>query len=249
MSKAAPEDELKPIAHASKIQLHADEGKVFGPLSFEIPDTGLTSIHGRSGSGRTALSLCLAGRMKLTSGTLTVAGSTKRNVFAKNVAIAGIDKIDGLDRDIRIRVVLSEHLAWSRPWFAWTPSADQETYEKLCSDVFAGRSLPPLDAYVAELSNLDRILLRISLALHPADGSHISLLVMDDLEQVRETEDRQILLQILARISKSIPVIVTTVNPLEAEFPAKHTELELFTDHHHLRPQRTGAQKTETEEQ
>ena len=198
-------------------------------------------LIGRGGSGRTALALCISGRMKLGSGSLTVLGETTARHIRPHVAIAGIEEIDSLDRDVRVKTIVTEHLVWSRPWLSWTPPVSQEKYEELCSETFGKRDLPPLDVYVSQLSGLDRILLRIALALNPADGKRIDMLVMDDLDQVREYGERLILVKILHRIAENIPVVVNAVNELPGDFMPDHHQIELDAEGYHLQPENVGA--------
>lgn len=243
-----PTADSTPAVTAHNIELVCEEGKVFGPLNFTIPSTGLTILTGRAGSGRTALALCLAGRMKLTSGTLTVLGHTKLSQINKIVAIAGVDEIDALDRELTVRTILSEHRAWSKRWLSWTTRADENYYRTLCADVFGDRDLPPLDAYVAQISPLDRLLIRISLALAPASRATIRMLVMDDLDQVVDTDERALLVHLLARIATRMPVIVNSQNPLPEHTEGLTTHIELFTDGHHLQPAHTGLETTPKED-
>lgn len=203
---------------AQGITLEGSEGLVYGPLDFQIPATGLVVLSGRGGSGRTALALTLSGRMKPSGGKLTVLGETKPTKIRLKVAIAGVEAIDQLDRDVRVKTVLNEHRAWSSLWIVWRPQVDQTYYENLCQPVFGDRRLPPLSAYISEIPALDRILLRIALALHPAHGRPIEMLVMDDLEQVHEDSDRQQLIDTLSRLATTMPVVVNAVNPLP-DFP------------------------------
>lgn len=214
-----------PAVIARGITVRGEEGPVYGPLHFEIPTTGLTVLAGRSGSGRTALALTIAGRMKPSAGELTVLGETKPSKIRPKVALAGVASIDQLDRNVRLSVVFSEHRAWSTPWLMWARRADQQYYEEICQPIFGVHELPPLHAYVGEITALDRLLIRIALAVNPARGSKIEMLVMDDLEQVREDEDRALLLDTLAKLSDAMPVAVNSVNPLP-NFPS----IELITD-------------------
>lgn len=220
--------ESAPAVVSEDIALSAAEGRVFGHLNFTVPGSGLTVLSGCGGSGRTSLALSISGRMKLDAGTLTVLGERNPNKINKMVAIAGVEEIDGLDGDVRLRTVLTEHKSWSRPWIVWTKPADQEYYESLCGDVFGDRALPSLDSYVAELTSLDNILIRISLALAPANSEDIKLLVMDDLEQVREYDLRLVLIHVLERLAQRMPVIVNTVNPIPDSLMPDHTLIELF---------------------
>lgn len=229
-----------PAVVARGIAVKGEEGPVYGPLDVTIPGKGLTILTGRGGSGRTALALTISGRMRPDSGRLTVLGMTKRSQIRKRVAIAGVDDIDLIDRDVRLRTVLTEHRAWCTPWIMWAKKADQEYYESLCKGVYGQRDLPPLDAYVSQISGLDRYLIRMALALHPANGNEIGLLVMDDLEQVHEFTDRVILMNILARLAEDIPVVINAVNPLPEFLVPDYTLIELFTDAAHLLPENPG---------
>ena len=222
-----PEEQLPETMNAVtavNLALRGTEGPVYGPLTFTAPASGLTVLSGRGGSGRTALALTLAGRMASTTGEVTVLGKTKRSKIRQMVAVAGVEQIDALDRDVTIRTALSEHLNWTVP-----RRASQEYYEHLCGRVFGQRDLPPLNSYVSQISALDRILIRIALALHPASHQPIRMLVMDDLEQVRELDDRLQLVQILTELSQVIPVIVMAVNPLPPSPGIEYHLIELHT--------------------
>ena len=222
------DNDVAPAVIADDIALSAAEGRVFGHLSFTVPGSGLTVLSGRGGSGRTSLALSISGRMELDAGSLTVLGETNPNKINKMVAIAGVEQIDGLDGDVRLKTVLTEHKSWSNPWIKWTKRSDQSYYEFLCGEVFGDRELPPLDSYVAELNSLDNILIRISLALAPANSHEVKMLVMDDLEQVREYDLRLILIDVLSRLAQRMPVIVNTVNPIPDELMPDYTLIELF---------------------
>lgn len=227
-----PEEQLPETMNAVtavNLALRGTEGPVYGPLTFTAPASGLTVLSGRGGSGRTALALTLAGRMASTTGEVTVLGKTKRSKIRQMVAVAGVEQIDALDRDVTIRTALSEHLNWSRWWWTVPRRASQEYYEQLCGRVFGQRDLPPLNSYVSQISALDRILIRIALALHPAGHQPIRMLVMDDLEQVRELDDRLQLVQILMELSQVIPVIVMAVNPLPPSPGVEYHLIELHT--------------------
>lgn len=240
-SHRSSNDDIPPAVIAEGIGINGDQGPVFGPLDFTIPGQGLTVLAGRGGSGRTALALAISGRMKVDSGRLEVLGETKPRSFRRRVAIAGVEEIDQLDRDVKLHTVFTEHRAWTRPWLAWTKKADDEYYRGLCEPIFGERSLPPLDVYVSQIGALDRILIRIALALHPADGSDIEMLVMDDIDQVKEFDDWLALLGILVRLSESMPVVVNSVNEIPPEILPNYTLIELFTDANHLQPVNTGA--------
>ncbi|GGG79732.1 ABC transporter ATP-binding protein [Corynebacterium pelargi] len=229
--------EVEPAVVAHDIAVRGEEGPAYGPLDVEIPGEGLTILNGRGGSGRTALALTISGRMKVNEGEITVLGESEPKKIRNMVAIAGVESIDALDRSVKVHEILTEHRAWSKLWISWSKPADEAYRDELCSFVFGHRDLPPMDVYISQLSSLDRILLRICLALRPANGAEIKMLVMDDFEQVREQEDRLVLLHSLQRIAEKIPVVLNAVNPVEG---VEHHQIELFTDEGHLQPENTG---------
>lgn len=228
------------IIRASGLTVRGAEGTVYGPLDLQIPDSTLVFLSGRGGSGRTALALTLSGRMKPTEGTLEVCGLSTLKDIRQAVAIAGVDAIDSLDRDVKVRDVLSEHRAWCHGWLGWAPRADDDYRDELLSDLYGTRSLPELDQYVSQLPALDRILIRIALALHPAHNGTIQLLILDDLEQVRELKDRAVLVSILRNLSDRLPVIVNSVNPPSSDLVPGSMIIELFTDESHISPREAG---------
>lgn len=229
----------QPAVIARELTLKGDEGTVFGPLNFDIPSMGLTNLTGSGGSGRTALALVLTGRMKPTSGALEVLGETKTGRIQRRVALAGVEQIDMLERSVTVRDVLTETLSWRKPWYAPLRPATEADLEELCTDIYGARDLPPLDAYISQLPNLDKLLLRICMSLHPAHGNQIDLLVMDDLEQVHEQTDRLILLEVLQRLSSDIPVVVNSVNPIDHPF-SPQCIIELDTNAGHAIPEHDG---------
>ncbi|MBV7282474.1 ATP-binding cassette domain-containing protein [Corynebacterium sp. TAE3-ERU30] len=226
---------------ADGLSVVGEEGPVFGPIDLRVPDNTLVFLSGRGGSGRTALALTLAGRMKPTDGTLTVFGHDQLKDIRDTVAIAGVDVIDALDRDVRVRDVLTDHRAWCHGWFGWVPKADDAYREEILSKVYGSRSLPDLNQYVSQIPALDRILIRIGMALHPAHDEKIRLLILDDLEQVRELSDRAILLSVLNRLSTEMTVLVNSVNPPSAATLPGSQVIELFTDRGHIAPESSGA--------
>lgn len=246
-SKTSTSPSEKPARHresfaviADRLSLSAEEGVVYGPLTFYIPDRGVTILTGSGGSGRTALALTIAGRMKAHKGTLNVFGHTKPADIRKHVAIAGVEQVDLLDRDVTVRNLLTEHLNWSRHFWQLAKKADEKYLEYIAKPVFGTRSLPPLDTYVSSLRGLDRHLLRMALAMHPANGSKINMLVVDDLEQIHEIRAQHLLLQRLADIGQNMPVIVNTVNPIPPGLIPVSAHIHIDANMYHFVPKNSG---------
>lgn len=231
--------EETPAVVAHNLSLSGDEGPVFGPLDCTIPAGGLTNLTGAGGSGRTALALVLAGRMKPTEGELSVLGQTRRSNIQKRVAVAGIDQIDFLERSVKVRDVLNENKSWARPWFRFFRPATEEDLRYYCEDLYGPRDLPPLDSYVSQLPSLDKLLLRVALALKPAHGHEIDMLIMDDLEQVHSFADREFLLHTLDHLSERMTVVVNSVNPID-DCVQPRAVIELNTNQGHFVPDNSG---------
>ncbi|MBV7296026.1 ABC transporter ATP-binding protein [Corynebacterium sp. TAE3-ERU12] len=242
-SDAASDSSVPPCVIADDLGVTGDEGPVYGPLSVVIPGDGLTLLTGRGGSGRTALALTIAGRMRPDAGDLEVLGFTDIDDIRPHVAIAGVEQIDLLDRDVRISDVLREHLSWSTPWYKPAPKPTQEYFEELTAEVFGPRTLPPMSAYISQLAAVDKHLIRISLALHPADGSEIGLLVVDDLEQVHSPVERMTLFSRLLAISERIPVVVNSAEELPTDILPAERQVLLDTNAGHFSPEVAGVDR------
>jgi ABC-type multidrug transport system ATPase subunit len=63
-----------PIVNADKLTLRTPRGVVFADVDLSVEKGSVAALFGPSGSGRTALLLTLAGRMKPSAGTASVAG-------------------------------------------------------------------------------------------------------------------------------------------------------------------------------
>lgn len=224
------------VVLARGLGVTASEGPVFGPIDIAVPAAGITVLSGHGGSGRTALALTIAGRMKASEGQLMVLGYTERKDIRPRVAIAGVDQIDEIDRNLTVRNVLTEHLYWTRNPLKRTKKVDEGYLDEIAGDFYGTRSLPPLDAYISQLPGIDRLMLRVALALHPASREEIGLLVVDDLEQVHELDERILLLSRLVEVSYRIPVIINAVNPLPHRLVPPQRQVRIDADISHITP-------------
>lgn len=213
-------------AVARNLYAEGEEGPIFGPLDFGIPQTGLTVFSGPAGSGRTALSLVLSGRMAPSSGDLDILGLVKDRDVRRHVALAGVPQVDELERSVTVADIVTESKAWAAPWYKRVTKADTGDLSALCAEVYGDRELPDLSIYVSELSALDNMLLRICFALRPAHKERPSMLVVDDIEQLADLSDQRDVLRILAGLAENMAVVVTTVNPLDGHSPP-HLAIDL----------------------
>ncbi|WP_024795709.1 ATP-binding cassette domain-containing protein [Tomitella biformata] len=202
----------RPGITARGLSVAGPDGIAFGPLDLRLPAGGLHVLHGPSGSGRTSLLLTLAGRFKPVAGELDVLGAHEARAIRGISTVAGFRDIDVLDDAVRVRDVLNEQIAWDTQWFRRAPKVDAQSYDRLCGPVFGPRPLPPLDRYISDLAELDRMLLRIALAAFFSP----QLLVVDDLEQVRSLPEQAELIDRLIELGQVATVVASAINPLPA---------------------------------
>jgi ABC-type cobalamin/Fe3+-siderophores transport system ATPase subunit len=164
------------------------------------------------GPGQTTLLLALAGRFKPTHGSLTVLGETAPHAIRRHCSIAAFDDIDELEESVTVATVLAEQRRWLAPWYSLVPLQAGQTE---LTEVF-GETPPPSSAtYIVELSDLEMFLLRITLALL----SNRPILVVGDLEQVRDISRRAVAVERLGAIAKQRTVVVGVTNPLGTAAP------------------------------
>lgn len=203
---------MSPAVSARDLSLHGGRGTVYGPLDIDIDPGTLTIVQGPQGSGRTALLLTLAGRMKPDRETreLTVLGldlPRQRREVQRLVAIAGFKGIDELDDSVTVRDMVRERLGWLSRWYRPRIHLDESRYAALAAPVFGDRILPGLDEVVWDLDELDQMLLRITIAM----AQEPRMLVVDDLDHVHDSERREYVWQRLGAMSAAGLTVIGAV--------------------------------------
>nr|WP_109561771.1 ATP-binding cassette domain-containing protein [Mycolicibacillus koreensis] len=188
-------------------------GPVYGPIDLEIPTGGVTALIGTAGPGRTALLMTVAGRMKPSSGTLTVLGSTAPTEIFAHSALAGIEELDTVAESVRVRDLITEQLRWDAPWYRLVGRAGHADLEAVCRPVFGSLPLPHPDEYVEQLTELDGLLLRIALA----NTARPPLLVVGNLDQVTSHRNHDALVRRLVELGTEQTVITSSANDLPDE--------------------------------
>ncbi|MDV3129836.1 ATP-binding cassette domain-containing protein [Mycobacterium sp. 21AC1] len=203
------EDQQQPPAITARgITMRGPWGPVYGPIDLDIPAGGVTVLVAPSGSGRTALLMTLAGRMRPAGGELTVLGHHRAADIFKNSALAGIDEIDTVAESVTVRDLVTEQRRWDADWYRLVRRADENDLVTMCAPVFGERPLPSLTEYFDGLTELDQILLRIALA----NTSTPPLLVVGNLDHITEDHSREVLLDRLIVLGQQQTVVTTTVN-------------------------------------
>jgi hypothetical protein len=196
---------------ATGLGVDGEHGPLFSGVDLAL-SSGFHAIQMPGGPEQTALLLTLAGRFKPSHGMLTVLGDTKPRAIRRHSAIAAFDDIDELDDSVTVQTVLAEQRRWLAPWYRPIPI---ESGQKELEEVFGEMSPPSPKTFVVELSDLELFLLRITLAVL----SNRPILVVGDLEQVRDVARRAIAVERLGAIATQRTVIVGVTNPLGEEAP------------------------------
>lgn len=179
---------------------------------------GLTLLNTSRESSSTLFSLALAGRYRHHSGEIEINGKTSLRERFKVTALAGVPEIDGLERLVSVREVVREQVAWASPFFSFVP----KNQEKLKANKRVEPWLEPLELYdvdfdrhVGDLNVLDRFRLRVLLAL--ISRPEAEMLIVDDIDQLKQDDLRREMLSDLRTVAKQVPVLVNTVNDTENE--------------------------------
>jgi ABC-type multidrug transport system ATPase subunit len=214
-----------PAVVARGIQVRGPWGPVYGPVDLEIPTGGLNVLVCPAGSGRTALLMTIAGRMAPQSGELAVFGAdAARDIFAR-AALAGIDELDTVPESVTVRDLITEQLRWDAPWYRLVSKADTAALTAMCAPVFGPLPLPPLNEYFEELSELDRLLLRVALA----NTKRPPLLVVGNLDFVTSDQNRELLIERLIDLGREQTIVTATVNgvadhDVRSQIPVANTD-------------------------
>jgi ABC-type Mn2+/Zn2+ transport system ATPase subunit len=205
------ETETQSVITATGLGVDGEHEPLFSAIDLALPE-GFHAIQMPGGPGQTALLLTLAGRFKPSHGTLTVLGDTKPRAIRRHCAIAAFPDIDELEESVTVQTVLAEQRRWLAPWYAQIP---HEAGKSNLAEVFGEIPPPATDTYIVELSDLELFLLRIALATM----SNRPILVVGDLEQVRDNARRAIAVDRLGALAAKRTVVVGVTNPLGAQAP------------------------------
>ncbi|BBY25315.1 hypothetical protein [Mycobacterium stomatepiae] len=204
-------DAAEPVITAAGLGVDGEHGPLFSGVDLTLTP-GFHAIQMPGGPGQTTLLLTLAGRFKPSHGSLTVLGETTPHAIRRHCSIAAFDDIDDLEESVTVATVLAEQCRWLAPWYSLVPP---QAGQAELTEVFGETPPPPSGAYIVELSDLELLLLRITLAVL----SNRPVLVVGDLEQVRDNARRAIAVQRLGALAKQRTVVVGVTNPLGTDAP------------------------------
>lgn len=212
LSHAEFEDVTEPAGRFVVDNLVVSNKQQVPAANFEtVP--GLTIIHNGRENYATSLSLALAGRMNVSSGTIAL--QTKDGVFDTprqrfgRVALAGAATVDSLERQVPTSEIVREQIAWGQSALRRVPREPMSDERYLRWADIVRLDVDPLTP-VGKLGVLDRLRLRIVLALIARPEA--AVLVVDDLDQIKDVAKRAEVLADLAELSRTVPVVAQTVN-------------------------------------
>lgn len=196
---------------ATGLGVDGEHGPLFSGIDLELTP-GFHAIQMPGGWGQKALLLTLAGRLKPTYGTVTVSGDTEPRAIRRHCSIAAFADLDELEDAVTVQTVLAEQRRWLAPWYRRVPI---EAGEAALGEVFGEIAPPAPRTYLSELSDLELFLLRVTLALF----SNRPILLVGDLEQVRDQSRRTLAVERLGAIAAQRTVVVGVTNPLGTDAP------------------------------
>lgn len=205
-AEAGPVQQPEPFLDAQLLSLITREGPVFRDLRFSVPQGGLAVVAGPSGSGRSALLLTLAGRMRAWTGALRVGG---RDAARESRAVRRISSVARIDTMIDLE---PQHTVGE----AITERALIDDVAPRSAAMIVNRSAREygleLDdsMLIGRLPALDRAILTALLAtVRAAD-----LVVFDDADRGLDPAEQATLLSVLAGLGEDFTTVVaSTVHP------------------------------------
>lgn len=211
------EQQTRAAITAHNLTLRTKQGTVFQDVDLDIPAGSIHALVGPQGSGRSSLLLVLAGRMKYTSGDLTVAGTTvTHGAFAQlfgglrtvqnATAIAGFHNIDDLDISTKVGEIVNERLGLTSPLLRRA-----ETWHAPRVQALRALIIPDVEpkTWVRNLSAYEDFAMRVTMAM--LDEPRI--LLVDNVDQLSAPEDQRRAWDMLRRIQESgVTVVASTTN-------------------------------------
>ncbi|MCG7592482.1 hypothetical protein [Mycobacterium sp. PSTR-4-N] len=194
---------------ARGLTFDGEHGPLFRDVDLDL-DRGLHAIQMPGGHSQKALLLTLAGRLEPSAGTVTVFGDTSPRAIRRHCAIAAFADIDDLDEAVTVGTVLAEQRRWLAPLLR-RPRTDRD----VLGEVFGELDRPAPTDYIGDLGDLELFLLQIALA----QLSDRPILVVGDLEQVRDNERRAQAVRRLGALAAERLVVVGVTNALGDQAP------------------------------
>ncbi|TNU77341.1 ATP-binding cassette domain-containing protein [Miniimonas arenae] len=205
LSGGAGEDEARPAVVVEALGVRTPRHWVFRGVHAQLAPRSVAAVVGAAGSGRTSLLLTLAGRMRVTAGSVTlgerrIAAGTRGAAlrgYRSRVAVALIGGHVGLDPELTLRHNVRDAADWARVDRHRALDHVEQWWERL------DFSFDP-HARVSELPALEQRAAHLVLATFGAP----ELVVIDDVTADLQVDDRRRIWEIAREVASSGPVVV-----------------------------------------
>lgn len=189
-------------AHA--LGLRTRSGWVYRDVDLEVPGGSLVVVSGPARSGKTALLLTLAGRMRAGEGDLSVAGIDARrrpDSVRRSVGLGEFRGVNDLDETLSVGdQVMAELALHGRRWRGAHAAA---VLEPLCPTIDRATT-------VSDLGAADRLLLGAALGFI----GRPPLLVIDEIDEDTTPEETGAVLDALRRLTEAgVTVVAGSLDP------------------------------------
>ena len=199
-----PTDDDSPYIETHDLSLVTREGPVYSGVELSFRRGRLAAVVGRSGSGRSALLLTLAGRMRGWTGRCRVAGYDAATQTATLRDRSSLARISDLV-DLEPRLTVAESITERALIDAMPLQRAGERFDASCAAL--GDPGFPRKTLVGELSSLDQTLLAVALAtLRPAE-----LVFLDQAERGLDGQQLEQLMTGLVGLVASGTCVVVSV--------------------------------------
>ena len=252
-----PEERSAPRVAAVRLHglgLRGADGWAFRDVKLVAYPGDLVVVAGPSGSGRSALLLAIAGRLRPTTGSLEIAGTdpgpgrgsrSARRRVRDRVAVARLGHHIGLDPDLTVDVNVRDAADWARR----RPAEVEERLEEWRTR--SGLRLEPRST-VTELTALE------ATALHLLVAAVVDpeVIVLDDADVHLTARERDQLWRLAADVAGTGPTVIATATeaPRLADVqltlhrhsgPAAHAATRPPDDEPEAQPDRTATDESE----
>ncbi len=201
-----PTDDDRPYIETHDLSLVTREGPVYSGVELAFRRARLAAVVGRSGSGRSALLLTLAGRMRGWTGRCRVAGYDAATQTASLRDRTSLARVSDLV-DLEPRLTVAESITERALIDAMPLQRAGDRFDASCAALgdigFARKTL------VGELSSLDQTLLAVALAtLRPAE-----LVFLDQAERGLDGEQlTQLMAGLVGLVASGTSVVVSVLD-------------------------------------